>query len=295
MDDISVINSSKLVYCMVSTGHIQNFNIETTDNVDKMRKFHNFIKLKLISHAKRLTNGTTLLDIAVGRGGDLFKWKEAGFKTIVGFDPHRESLQEAQNRLKEQLALKKKIPFTKYYHLDALDRNVLSKLRSLEQNVRGLKDDGTNNTYDVVSCQFAFHYFAKEQSDLNHVLNLVSSKLNNGGLFVGTATDGDIIHNILNNGDVNLKLLQLKRVDSSTYSFNIASKSANKTYFDVKGASLEHYLYKRQFIETAKEYGLKVINIESFYNWYQGYDKSLSIQEQLISFLNFSFIFQKTD
>jgi mRNA (guanine-N7-)-methyltransferase len=288
------INVSKLIYCAVSTGHIQNFNLETTDNVDKMRKFHNFIKLKLILQAKQLVDGSTLLDIAVGRGGDLFKWKEAGFKIIIGFDPHKESLQEAQNRLKEQLSQKKKIPFTKYFHLNALDRSVSSKLEKLEQNIRGLRNDGINYTYDVISCQFAFHYFAKEQSDLNHILNFISSKLNIGGVFIGTATDGDIINNILKNGDVNLKLLQLKRVDSSTYSFNIASKSANKTYFDVKGASLEHYLYKQQFIETAKDYGLTLVNINSFYKWYQEYDKPLSIQEQLISFLNFSFIFRKT-
>ena len=62
--------SAKLLWCAIQLGDVQNFSIETTDNIDSMRKFHNFIKSTMIENAVKETNGKTLLDIAVGRGGD---------------------------------------------------------------------------------------------------------------------------------------------------------------------------------------------------------------------------------
>ena len=283
------MNPSKVIYCTVKLGYSHTFPADFTDTIDNLRKFHNFIKSALIAEAQQLTNGKTLLDIAVGRGGDLLKWKRANFKVVVGFDPHKESLSEAGTRLNDSLKNKVKLPFVKYYNADALDRGISGKLSKFEENIRGVED----GLYDVISCQFAFHYFAGSQQNLNHVLSFISSKLKTGGVFIGTATDGDLIKTNLDNGDINLKLLQVKKVDSTTYSFNIASKSGTQTYFDVKGASVEHFLFKKTLIETAKDYDLEVINIRSFYEWFINYDGKMTPMEQLISFLNFSFIFRK--
>ena len=43
-------------------------------DIDNLRKFHNWIKLQIITDAKLKTQGKSLLDVAVGRGGDIFKW-----------------------------------------------------------------------------------------------------------------------------------------------------------------------------------------------------------------------------
>lgn len=281
--------SAKLLWCAIQIGDIQNFSIETTDNIDSLRKFHNFIKTQIIDNAVKETNGKTLLDIAVGRGGDLFKWQKSKLKTVVGFDPHKDSITEARKRLSEQLKKGTRLPFTKFFQLDALDRNIISKLIDNEKNIKNVEQ------YDIISCQFAFHYFTNSQSDMNNVLRLISYKLRPGGFFIGTASDGDIIKNILTKGDVMTKLLQLKRVDKTKYTFNIASNSGTQTYFDVQGISLESFLHKNKLIETAKDYGLEVVNIKSFFNWYMEYNGTITLQEALISFLNFSFIFQKID
>lgn len=254
-------------------------------SIENLRQFHNFIKGSLIEISKK-NGGTTLLDIAVGRGGDLFKWQHNNFKVVVGFDPHQESIDEARRRLNTQLKQKKKCPYTKYFTLDMLDPHLLQKLNSLEMNINGVE----SHTYDVVSCQFAFHYFSK-QMDL--VLQFISLKLNNGGIFIGTATDGDKVNELLKeSGNFSTNLLQINKINDEKYKFNITSDSTN-TYFDVKGVSEEYFLFKEQMINTAKLYDLHLLEIKSFKDWYQIYNRQMSDPECLVSFLNFSFSFIK--
>ena len=49
------------------------------ENTEKLRQFHNWIKLQLILYSKQYTNGGKLLDVACGRGGDILKWTKAKF------------------------------------------------------------------------------------------------------------------------------------------------------------------------------------------------------------------------
>lgn len=255
-------------------------------NISGMREFHNFIKKMLIT--KFASNKKTLLDIAVGRGGDLFKWKFANLKIVVGFDIHNNSIMEAKRRLKNSLN-NSKLPYTIYFEGNVLDENIHNKLYDIESKIKGIE----NRQYDVISCQFAFHYFSNSTRDLHHVLNFISSKLHHGGYFIGTAADGDIIYNILSKKDINSNLLQLKKLEDNEYIFNISTNVGGSTYFDIKGESKEYYLFKDELVNCAAIYNLELIEINSFYNWYTKYNKTMKENEGLISFLNFSFVFRK--
>ena len=253
-------------------------------SIENLRQFHNFIKSSLLEFSKK-NGGTILLDIAVGRGGDLFKWHHNNFKVVIGFDPHKESIDEARRRLNTQLKQNKKFPYTKYFMLDMLDSEVLQKLNNLERNIKGLE----SHTYDVVSCQFAFHYFSKY---MEQVLQFISIKLNNYGIFIGTASDGDVIYDLVKSNNYFNGMLSIEKIDNEKYTFNITSTSSF-TYFDVKGKSEEYYLFKENFIKTAKKYNLYLLEIKSFSDWYTEYSSSMSPEECQISFLNFSFSFIK--
>lgn len=310
----------KFIYCIVSYGKIKNFIISNkTKNIENMRKFHNFIKTQLIMYSAKNTQGRTLLDIAVGRGGDLFKWKQANFKIVIGFDNHIESLNEGMRRLSEQIKMKTKLPFVKYYNMSALDTDILTKLSKVEKNIKNLDIVNVNNTlqnqYDVVSCQFALHYFAENSQSLDFVLQMVSTKLKKDGLFIGTATDGDLINKNLENGNVNIPLLTLVKQFKNNYLFYIQTESSTsqqqqltrQNYFELQGVSSEYYLFKETLITLAKKHDLELIEIKSFFDWYQDYKNSenfkkqqkskntleLSPYEMIISFLNFSFVFKK--
>ena len=66
-----------------------------------LRNFHNFIKSQLITNsARRIPDRfkKSLVDISVGRGGDLFKWNNARISYVLGVDPDAESVEEAKKR-----------------------------------------------------------------------------------------------------------------------------------------------------------------------------------------------------
>lgn len=258
-------------------------------SIENLRKFHNMIKNDLILSAASNFTEPTLMDIAVGRGGDMFKWKNAGIKLVFGFDSHSFSIKEAILRLKSVLKTQKNLPFIKYYTLDMFDKDIIKKIHEREKNIKGLYTEYGINKYDIISCQFAFHYFCQTEEILNNTLNTISIKLKKGGYFIGTATDGDKIENL----DTHFEnsTLQISKIDKNCYTFNISSDS-KKTYFDIKGKSTEFLLKKSVFISTAEKYGLSPVSINEFENYYDS-NFSLTPDEQLISFLNFSFIFIK--
>lgn len=317
-----MIKIDKFIYCLIKFGKIQNFIITNKSNdIDNLRKFHNYIKMTLIIQYCSKTNAKNLLDIACGRGGDLQKWlnDRLNLKYILAFDNHSESIYSSTSKgdtfdgaiarfknIKKHYT--KKMPFINFQHLNILDTNILQKLNVID----------SRKIYDIVSCQFAMHYFAKTEETLNHVLSVVSEKLKKGGMFIGTATDGDYIKNILNNGDVNIPLLTLVKQLNSNYLFYINTENENKSaskskisnlrknYFEVQGVSSEFYLFKETLIKLAQKNGLELVEIKSFYEWYSGDNSGgnsggnsgyngpeMTPYEMIISFLNFSFVFIK--
>lgn len=300
-----MIHIDKFIYCIIKYGKIQNFILTNkSKQIDNLRKFHNYIKLQLILQASKETNAQNLLDIACGRGGDLQKWLKINLKYILAFDSHSTSIYSSTQKgdsfdgaIARFRNIKKyykgKIPFINFQNLNILDNNILSILNNID----------SNKLYDIVSCQFAFHYFSKNDIILNNTLNVISKKLKKGGLFIGTCTDGDLVSNILSNGNVNIPLLTLIKGDtSSNYLFYIQTEYSQKltrqNYFELQGVSSEFYVYKQKFKDIAYKNNLELIEYKSFYDWYQDFkiqDKQteLSIYEMVISFLNFSFIFKK--
>lgn len=275
------------VYETIQVGNLNGIEF-SSETGEALRKFHNWIKQQLIFESKRISNGTKLLDVAVGRGGDIFKWAKAKFKYVTGFDSDSKSIYEKNDfdgAIKRFNSVKSQVNMPKCYfwHMSATDPFILNLLNS--------KDN--YNTYDVVSCQFSFHYFVK---DINIVLNMISKKLKNKGLFIGTATDGDLIkQNLKNTPNITKSAINLKYISEDMYEFSLISeKTSRETYFEYRGVSKEYYLSKAFLIEKCKEFNMYPVSIFSFHEWNSVYrGMQLSKEEMACSFLNFSFIFQK--
>jgi len=256
--------------------------------IKNLRNFHNWIKLELILEAKKQTSAVNLLDVAVGRGGDIMKWSKAKIKYVTGFDFDSKSIYE---KVKFDGAIKRynnmknyNIPRCFFWNVSATDPRVLEFLNT--------KDN--NRVYDIVSCQFSFHYFVK---DIDIVLNMISNKLRSGGLFIGTAADGHQINLSIQNENAVSPILTIKKDpnDESMYFFEMNSeKTSRETYFEIRGASHEYFLYQKFLIEKCEIYNLKLVNTINFRDWYSIYNgDKLTPDEQMCSFLNFSFVFQK--
>jgi len=281
----------ELINCIINTGKIHDFTLDIPDNTQNLRSFHNWIKLKLILDAKKNTNATALLDIAVGRGGDLPKWSKARLKYVTGIDSDYKSLHERRDfdgALKRFHSMKDSgqyVPKSFFWNISATDPRVLEMVTEKDRGI----------IYDIVSCQFAFHYFVK---DIDIVLNLISKKLKPGGLFIGTASDGDLINKNLQDGDIILPVLNIIKDPTNQnmyiYEMSTGKTVGTKTYFEYKGAISEYYLHKEYFINKCKEYNLQLVNVLNFHEWKKIYNgPDLSAQELIASYLNFSFIFKK--
>lgn len=254
-------------------------------NIDSLREFHNKIKSILILNAKINTRGEKLLDVAVGRGGDIIKWSRAKFKYVTGFDSDKKSIYEEHDfdgAIKRFKDVKKNIYVPKcfFWNISATDSNVLKILNN--------KDHGS--IYDVVSCQFSIHYFI---SKLDIVLYMISQKLKRGGMFIGTTIDGDLLYKNLENGNINIPFLNIFKKTDISYVYEIINNGNKQTYYDYRGALPEYFVFKKILVEKCKDYSLSLIRFKNFHEWNKEIDINLTTHEKIISYFNFSFEFLK--
>ena len=185
-----------------------------------LRDFHNlYVKSLLIKSVAK--PGSTLIDLAVGKGGDWPKWIDAKLKFVFGIDI---ALDNIQNRFDGAYA--RYMTNRKRYRVmpSALFVNgnssvnikkttgiLVDKDKQITKAVfgQGPKDakllgEGVYKQYgvaaegfDVCSIQFAVHYMFESQETLHNFLQNVSEVTKEGGYFIGTSYDGEKLFNML--------------------------------------------------------------------------------------------------
>jgi SAM-dependent methyltransferase len=139
-----------------------------------MRKFHNNIKRNLYN--KYTKNVDSVLELGVGRSGDLDKWISNNIKKVVGYDINAESISEGQRRVNERKSNTK----VELYVKD-LSSEILPKPEKL---------------FDVVSAQFCFHYFFRTQETFDAIVKSINNNCKYDGYFIGTLFDGVSVSNL---------------------------------------------------------------------------------------------------
>lgn len=206
-----------------------------------LRDFHNlYVKKMLIVGASKMVEGNRkyLIDYAVGKAGDLSKWKDARLDFIFGIDVHRDNIENhIDGACARYLNDKMKFKFPEKFRPKAMFITGNS-----EHNIRDgsafASDDTTSKTpptgiptkaseiskaifgngtkdkdilgkgvYDlygygeegfhISSCQFALHYFFKDNNTVHNFLRNVSECTKLNGYFIGTCYDGQSIFNLL--------------------------------------------------------------------------------------------------
>ena len=89
------------------------------NNSNNMRKFHNKVKTNLIYDSiylyRRNRIPISLLDIGVGRGGDLYKWDKCNIHEVIGYDIDQKYIDECKERfLKSNLNNRRKYKIFKW-------------------------------------------------------------------------------------------------------------------------------------------------------------------------------------
>lgn len=187
-----------------------------------MQIFHNKVikNIELIGKACKLIRKDasdtpiSLLDLATGRGGDLYKWRDNKINKVVGIDLVDSNIYDTKDgacirytEFKKNMEAFKVdfVPDVSFLQGD-ITKNILDGSAMLSEHSKDLHDllwnDPTNSQYssakfDIISMQFAIHYTFKDDNMLNSLLTNIKENLKPGGLFIGCCFDGNIIYNKL--------------------------------------------------------------------------------------------------
>lgn len=181
-----------------------------------LRNFHNlFVKKRIIGKVAR--RGDTLIDYAVGKGGDISKWKSAKLKFVFGVDLSKDNIYNQMDGVCARYLKEKKetrglfdaifLPADSRLNLKNGDAFYLEKEREIGAAILS-KTSGAKpqlgkavnksfgvgvNGFNVSSCQFALHYFFENHTVLHNFLRNVSECTAVNGYFVGTCYDGETV------------------------------------------------------------------------------------------------------
>lgn len=205
--DIAKVNKENKYYQKVT-------NIAST-----MRQYHNFIKSNLIyTYCNKMYESNTqlsVLDIGCGRGGDIGKFYYCEVAYMVGIDIDAEGFKSpVDGAISRYNAFRKKKPnFPKMYFIQA-DARALFDYESQIKCLSGMDDmnkkmlqkffpesGDQKSMFDRIDCQFAMHYFLKDDLSWNNFKQNIKNHLRDGGYFVATTFDAREVLKMLGDKD----------------------------------------------------------------------------------------------
>lgn len=189
-----------------------------------LKHFHNEIKRKLIACASKQFKDPCLIDLAVGKGGDLRKWSATEIKFVLGIDLSADNLENPYDgacsryvklcqeqeknprfKLKAMFVYGNCSKKVKPDHNDPKSEAMLGdRSNQIVQAVFGIgskkpEDIGKGladvygfgvQGFEISSCQFALHYFFERKETLVGFISNLAECTKIGGYFIGTAYDG---------------------------------------------------------------------------------------------------------
>ena len=263
-----------------------------------LRKFHNSkIKMeliKLVSH-----KGDTLIDYAVGKGGDLYKWIASQLSFVLGIDVSVDNIENKHDgacvRYLNVLKDRKHIPRCVFI-VGNTEKNIKSTegivknknkemvqllfgkiqtVKLLPEKVLGLKHK-VSKGFNISSCQFAMHYYFKNKSTLEGLIRNVTECTKLGGYFIGTCFNGKKIFNLLQNKEKNesiivrkhkTKIFEIKKkYDHVDFKNEISSLGYEvEVYQETINKYFSEYLVHFEFLERVMNlYGFEGIDSKEF-------------------------------
>ena len=255
-----------------------------------MRDFHNkYVKKRLIMGVSK--RGNTLIDLAVGQGGDLMKWVDAKLDFVFGIDISPDNIENMLvgacarylNKRKELKVMPKALFVNgnsgkNVRNGDALfnekDKMITNAIfgngpkdaKQLGKGVYNQYGKGSQG-FNISSCQFALHYFFEDKDKLYSFITNICETTKLNGYFIGTCYDGKKIFNrlktklqdesmILMSGDV--KIWEVSKMYNRTeFKDDITSVGYGiKVYQESINKSFTEYLVNFDyFIRVMEQFG----------------------------------------
>ena len=191
-----------------------------TNLAKPMKQFHNWVKSVLIyTHMHPMyqnDKSLTVLDLACGQGSDLMRFYYSKVANYVGIDIDKNALHSAVNgAVSRYNQFRKKYPA--YPPMTFIQADVGSLL-NYEDQFRALGGMSKDNKdlmekyfssnpnkqikFDRVNCQFAMHYFLKNNETWTNFKHNLNACLKPGGYYIASTFDATGYLNLLKTDDI---------------------------------------------------------------------------------------------
>ena len=271
-------------------------------------KFHLGIKDRL--YEKYVKKGDTLLELAVGKGGDMNKWIKYQPSRVVGMDISLANLASPISSVSQRyLEAKqtKRVPpilllqgdFTKHPLFEQEDKYMPILLGSQSGSTEYLKQFEGLKGFDDVSCQFAMHYACESEEKFRNFAKNVRDSCKE--TFFGTCSDGKAIYSLLIGKQSHLfgkdgriggeYMKQYKDKDTWSEDFGMPVKVMLESFAEPE---IEYLVPFGKVTEIMEGMGFELAESELFDEIYDGQTKMvLDEVERDFSFLNRMFVFKR--
>ena len=296
-----------------------NFTDLQTSPFQVMRKMHNTLKSEFIDKSCQYINEnietlldyedceddddldrttldtTNVLDLACGRGGDLWKWAAQSSNqyhvNYVGLDINLDFLNEAQKR---SLEVSGKYP--SFYSMFLKN--------DLRHEIPVFPTAGKND-FHIVSCQFALHYFYESEEIFERFLKTVKANIIPGGIFLASMFDGLSVYELCCKGynkqnangsgfevipkfDMRMGLPHIKKRE---FEIGVSAVLNGDDHVILKNPTVEYLVFADLFVKRMLSNGFHLIESKLFSDTEKFKTSTLSTTEKLYSQLHRYYIF----
>lgn len=165
--------------------HLEEKGLEERCNspIFYLRNFNNWVKSVLIQEntdkirEKDYGRRIRVLDICCGKGGDLSKWQKARIDRVIFADIAEVSVQQCKKRYEDLQRRCGRLFSAEFIAADCTKDTLRDKYTDPSIN------------FDLVSCQFGFHYCFESLTQARRMLTNISECLKPDGHFFGTLPD----------------------------------------------------------------------------------------------------------
>jgi SAM-dependent methyltransferase len=154
------------------------------------RNFNSFAKTKIFEQFRETEN---VMDIASGKGQDLFRYAKNKMKNLTFIEIDKTAIMEL---------IARKHDFSKLRSNESMGvlTQQLDLNRDYKINIQQLVESRIRippKKYELIVCNFAFHYLIADRRALVNIGKFVANYLKPGGRFVFTAFDGQEVVDLL--------------------------------------------------------------------------------------------------
>ena len=269
--------------------YYNNIGTKQDTSTKALRDFHNlFVKYNLINMVSK--EGDTLIDYAVGKGGDIPKWISAKLSFVFGIDSSKDNIRNPLDGVcARYLNYKQRfdqIPDGLFIFGDSSEniKDTSASKNEVGKSIinaifgQGVKDSkvigkGVAKSYgkvrdgfNISSIQFALHYMFQSPETLHNFLTNLNECTELNGYFIGTCFDGKKVFDLLKDLSINEsytfysrdrknKLLEItKRFENKEFDDNISSLGNG---IDILQSSINklfrEYLVNFEFLKSILE------------------------------------------